>query len=157
MRYPFLLVLLLLSGCIYPTIDSLNPNPSIKVIPNVSIDFKPPPPELKTLVTPLRGIITDKKDALKAANFFLEFADVIDRDKDVITTTAMIREGFVRAEKLMLQRTAMVGKYPGLGAAKDNVLKETIGLESVTLDDEKRKKAVDSFKAIAWAIGGDDG
>ena len=157
MRYPFLLVLLLLSGCIYPTIDSLNPKPDIRVIPNVSIDFELPPPELKVLVAPLRGIVTDKKDALKVANFFLEFADVIKRDKDVITTTAMIREGFIRAEKLMLQRTAMVGKYPGLGAAKDNVLKETIGLESVTLDDEKRKKAVDSFKAIAWAIGGDDG
>lgn len=156
MRYPFLLVLLL-SGCIYPPIDSLTPNPSIKVIPNVSIDFKPPPIELKTLVMPLRGVVTDKKDALKAANFFLEFADVIDRDRDVITTTEMIREGFIRAEKLMLQRTAMVGKYPGLGAAKDNVLKEAIGLENVTLDDDKRRKAVETFKAIAWAIGGNDG
>ena len=87
----------------------------------------------------------------------MEFADVIYRDRDVITTTEMIREGFIRAEKLMLQRTAMVGKYPGLGAAKDNVLKEAIGLENVTLDDDKRRKAVETFKAIAWAIGGNDG
>ena len=157
MRYSFLLVLLLLSGCIYPPMDSLKPDPDIKVVPNVTIDFELPPPELKDLVTPLRGIVTDKKDALKVANFFLEFADVIKRDEDVITTTAMIREGFIRAEKLMLQRTSMVGKYPGFGAAKDNVIKETIGLENVELDDDKRKKAVDAFKAIAWAVGGNDG
>jgi len=157
MRYSFLLVLLLLSGCIYPTVGNLGPNPNIKVVPNIRIDFETPPPDLKLLVTPLRGIITDKKDALKAANFFLEFADVIHRDRDVITTTAMIREGFIRAEKLMLQRTEMVGKYPGFGAAKDNIIKETIGLESVELDADKRQKAVEAFKAIAWAIGGDDG
>ena len=157
MRYSFLLVLLLLSGCIYPTMGSLKPDSDIEVVPNIAIDFELPPPELKVLVTPLRGIVTDKKDALKVANFFLEFADVIERDRDVITTTAMIREGFIRAEKLMLQRTAMVGKYPGFGAAKDNVIKEYIGLEIVELDDDKRKKAVDAFKAIAWAIGGNDG
>ena len=157
MRYSFLLVLLLLSGCIYPPVDSLKPEPDIKIVPNITIDFELPPPELKTLVTPLRNIVTDKKDALKVANFFLEFADVIKRDTDVITTTAMIREGFIRAEKLMLQRTSMVGKYPGFGAAKDNVLEAIIGLESVELDDEKRQKAVDAFKAIAWAVGGNDG
>ena len=51
----------------------------------------------------------------------------------------------------------MVGKYPGFGSAKDKVLEETIGLENVPLDADKRAKVVAAFKAVAWAIGGNNG
>ena len=45
----------------------------------------------------------------------------------------------------------------GFGEIKDKVLEEAIGLENVPLDSEKRAKAVAVFKAMAWAVGGNNG
>jgi len=151
--------MLLSSGCIYPvpgTVSS-DPDPQPAVVPDTEVVLDEPSEELKELVLPIRGVITDKKDAIKTANFFLAFADVVSRDKDVITSTSTLREGFVRAEKLMLQGTEMVGKYPGFGLKKDAILAEAIGLDKVELDDEKRARAVAVLRAIAWAVGGDNG
>ena len=108
--------------------------------------------DIPVLVEPLRGIITDPADKELSAQFHEEFADVVARDKGIITSTEMIREGYVRAETLMLQRTELVGKYPGFGAAKDAVLEKVLGLENVALTDEKRADAVEVFRAIAKVI-----
>lgn len=160
MKHLHLIALMLLSsGCIYPvpgTVSS-DPDPQPAVVPDTEVVLDEPSEELKELVLPIRGVITDKKDAIKTANFFLAFADVVSRDKDVITSTSTLREGFVRAEKLMLQGTEMVGKYPGFGLKKDAILAEAIGLDKVELDDEKRARAVAVLRAIAWAVGGDNG
>jgi hypothetical protein len=113
-----------------------------------------PSVELQTLVSSLRDLGMSAKDAAKMAKFFNDFADVLHRDDSVIKTTADIREGYIRAETLMLQKTAMVGRYPGFGKAKDDILAETIGLDNVPLTAEKRLKAVQAFEAMAWALGG---
>lgn len=156
MRVLVIASLLLFTGCIYPVPGPDNepepvpaPAPAPAPAPN---DLDAPSPELQSLVAPLATIITDKADAEKTAQFFTDFADVVERDSDVIKTTKDLRDGYVRAETLMLQRTDMVGKYPGFGAAKDEVLAEAIGLDQVTLTPEKRTKAVDVFNAMAWAL-----
>ena len=156
MRYVCLAVLMLLvSGCIYPPPSKLSsgPDPQPQVILN-PVDA--PAEELKALVLPLRGVIVDREDAVKTSHFFLAFADVVARDKEVITSTAILREGFIRAEKLMLQETELVGKYPGFGLKKDAIIAEAIGLDNVELTTEKRAKAVAVLRAIAWAVGGND-
>jgi hypothetical protein len=159
MRYACLAVVtLLMSGCIYPVPSriSTGPDPQPQVIPGSVVVFDVPSEELKALVLPLRGVIVDRKDAIKTAYFFLAFADVVDRDKEVITSTAILREGFMRAEKLMLQETKLVGKYPGFGLKKDSIIAEAIGLDNVDLNAEKRAKAVAVLRAIAWVVGGAD-
>ena len=113
-----------------------------------------PSAELQTLVSPLRDLGMSAKDAAKMAKFFEDFADVLSRDDSILKTTEDIREGYIRAETLMLQKTELVGKYPGFGKAKDDILAETLGLNRVLLTPEKRSKAVDAFKAMAWALGG---
>jgi hypothetical protein len=152
---------LTLSGCIYPLPssdekDKPEPVPKVapEVIPENVIDRDAPPMELQLLVSPLAQIITDEKDAAKAAKFFRDFADVLSRDNLILKTTEDVREGYIRAETLMLQNTEMVGKYPGFGAAKDKILVEAVGLERVTLSPEKRAKAVAVFNAMAWVLGG---
>ena len=154
-------VSLTLSGCIYPVPSSDekdNPEPTPAVVPEVipenKIDREAPPMELQLLVAPLSEIITDEKDAAKAAKFFRDFADVLSRDNSILKTTEDVREGYIRAETLMLQRTEMVGKYPGFGAAKDKILAEAVGLERVPLSPEKRAKAVEVFNAMAGSLGG---
>jgi len=131
-------------------------DPQPQVIPDSAVVIDVPSEELKALVSSLRGVIVDRKDAIKTSHFFLAFADVVARDKEVITSTAILREGFIRAEKLMLQETELVGKYPGFGLKKDAIIIEAIGLDNVELDAEKRAKAVAVLRAIAWMVGGDD-
>jgi len=152
---------LTLSGCIYPTSsadEKEKPEPVPEVVPEVlpenPVDREAPPMELQLLVAPLAEIITDDKDAAKAAKFFRDFADVLSRDDSILKTTEDVREGYIRAETLMLQRTELVGKYPGFGAAKDKILAEAVGLERVPLSPEKRSKAVAVFNAMAWVLGG---
>jgi len=140
-----------LSGCLYPPISPSLPD-SVTV-PNRNADEDAPSDEMQVLVSPLRSLTMDQKDAAKAAKFFLDFADVIGRDDAVLKTTEDIREGYIRAETLMLQKTEMVGKYPGFGKVKDDILAKTLGLDRVLLTPEKRSKAVEVFKAMAWALG----
>jgi hypothetical protein len=138
------------TGCITPSDTPSLSRPKDATTTTTAVDG------IQALVEPLRGIITDSSDRELSAQFHDEFADVIARDKDIITSTGMIREGYVRAETLMLQRTELVGKYPGFGAAKDAVLKEVLGLENAALTDEKRADAVEAFRAIAKAIRNKD-
>lgn len=141
-----------LSGCLYPPVSPSDLVDVPKAAP--ADDADAPSAEMQALVSPLRSLTMEQKDAAKAAKFFLDFADVISRDDSVLKTTADIREGYIRAETLMLQRTDMVGKYPGFGQVKDNILAETLGLDRLPLTPEKRSKAVEAFKAMAWALGG---
>jgi hypothetical protein len=140
---------LLLVGCREPSDDPVFTTEAVsgdnEYVPSV---------ELQTLVSSLRDLGMSAKDAAKMAKFFNDFADVLRRDDSIIKTTADIREGYIRAETLMLQKTAMVGRYPGFGEAKDDILAETIGLDNVPLNAEKRLKAVQAFEAMAWALGG---
>ena len=141
----------LFSGCIYPPISPEVVSPPVTT-PDVDEDA--PSKALQALVAPLKELGMAKKDAAKAAKFFTDFADVVERDESIIKTTSDIREGYIRAETLMLQKTEMVGKYPGFGKAKDAVLVETLGLDRVSLTPEKRKEAVAAFRAMSWALGG---
>ena len=148
-----LVISLTCSGCLFPS--KPDPEPTPVKSPHEGhyrADVPVPSDTLKEATKSLLGIISDPVDAVDAAQCYVDFADVIERDKDVIKTTATIREGFIRAEKLMLQRTELIGKYPGFGAAKDKILEEQLGLEDVQLSDEKRQEAVDVFRAIAWSI-----
>jgi|TARA_R110002051_G_scaffold221367_3_gene284995 hypothetical protein len=146
----FLLVTLF-SGCIYPP---TSPEVVAPPVTTPDISDEAPSEAMQVLVAPLKALGMDVKDAAKAASFFNAFADVVARDDSIIKTTADIREGYIRAETLMLQKTEMVGKYPGFGKAKDDVLTETLGLDRVSLTPEKRKETVDAFRAMAWALGG---
>ena len=67
------------------------------------------------------------------------------------------RETNRRAGLLMFQETGIQGKYPGLAEAIDKVLADQVGLAVVPLDAEKRKRAIDALRAIAWACGGGHG
>jgi hypothetical protein len=147
------LTVLCCAGCLYPApVDTVDPIPPVVVNECVRTEVPTPSDEFKEATKAVRGFIVDPADAITAAQFYVDFADVVDRDTDIIKTTGAIRKGFIHAETLMLQRTELVGKYPGFGAAKDTILEAQLGLEDVQLSPEKRKKAVDTFRAIAWSI-----
>ena len=118
-----------------------------------------PSAALVTAVQPVLAILKNhREDGLRLSEFYAALAGVFTRDQGaLIKTTAQLRELHRRAGLLAFQRTAIVGKYPGLSDAIDKVLADQIGLDNVTLSSEQRAKAIDAFKAIAWACGGGDG
>lgn len=86
------------------------------------------------------------------ASFYRDFADIIERDSEIIKTTGHIREANRRAGMLMFQKTSMKGKYPGLAEKVDSALMEVLGNKDVSLTPELRQKAVEIFRALSWAV-----
>ena len=115
-----------------------------------------PSDALVAAVGPVAAILKGHADdGRNLAVFYSAVADVIARDQGkVIQTTAQLRELNRRAGLLMFQKTGIEGNYPGLAEAIDKVLPDQVGLDSTALDTEKRQRAIDALKALAWACGG---
>ncbi len=133
-----------------------NPNPDPDPpIPDISI-AKPEEPYLG-FVKPITPLITGKdasvikRDSIELAKFYLDFADVLERDENIIKTTGHILKLNQNAGQLMFQKTGMKGKYDNLPSAIDTAFAEALTLEDVSLTASKRDKAVKVSKAIAWA------
>ena len=117
-----------------------------------------PSAELVAAVQPVVALLKNHRDdGRRLSALYMAMADVIARDQDgIIQTTAQLRELHRRAGLLAFQRTGIAGKYPGLAEAIDKVLADHIGLEVTPMDAARRTKAVDAFRALAWACGGGD-
>lgn len=105
-----------------------------------------PSAEMQKIVESVKPIMDDR-----LVEFYKDFADVIERDSEIIKTTGHIREGNARAGQLMFQKTGMKGKVPGLAENVDTAIAEAIGKKNVPLDTEKRARAVEVFRALSWA------
>ena len=108
-----------------------------------------PTADLKTLVAPLSQW-KGKPGAQDVANFYRDFADILARDPKS-RTTGWFRSGHQEAQALFAQKTDLAGKLPGISAAIDSVLMQTLGKEDGPLD---KQKAINALNAIAWALTG---
>jgi len=107
---------------------------------------KAPSAEMQALVTPIIAI-SDPDLVL----FYQDFADIIERDSEIIKTTGTIQTANSRAGQLMFQNTGMKGKYPGLAENVDAAIIGAIGKQNIALTTDLRAKAVEVFEAISWA------
>lgn len=136
------------------------PDPSPDPDPIPVVDVKVPIPSLPYQnavknITPLIIGVHSSVDRVELAKFYMDFADVIERDaEEKISNTAMFREIHMRASQLMFQQTGMQGRYIGLNGAIDKALGDSLGLEVATLNGIKRAEAVKILQAIAWACKG---
>ena len=73
-----------------------------------------------------------------------------DEDDKVISDTASIKEANSLAGKML--RLNIKDKYSGLAEAAKDVVVSGIGEDDVSLDDDLRQKAVESFRALSWAF-----
>jgi hypothetical protein len=118
----------------------------------------PPPPEpsaeLAALVAPITPLIVGEHvavDAARLTSYWMDFAGIVERDRDVLATTAQIRKANVRAGRLMFARTGIQGRYKGLAEAIDGALADGIGLDVRPLDAALRTRTVAVCRAVAWA------
>jgi hypothetical protein len=135
------------------------PKPVVPVVPvpqkDTITDHVTPSAELQILVGPVRSLAAAKPDAAKAlAPYYEAGADVIRRDGSLVTTTGQARQAKIDSDALYLQRTPLVGSLPGIGAATDTVLAQSVGLDDKPLDVATRARLADTLDAISWALGG---
>lgn len=103
-----------------------------------------PSAEMQQLVAEITPV---SEPALAA--FYGDFADVIERDFNIITTTEQFRLLNTRAGQLAFQKTGMQGKHPGLAPMLEAVTTKVLGIQNGPLD---RPKAVELLKALQWAL-----
>lgn len=149
-------ILLLLTALVLLLIGIFKPNlpfnRNVIPVPNVVVT-EPSDQNLKNACKEVITILQkgDGSDALRLSSLYMDIAALIELDgeNEVIKTTEDIRQ----ANRLsgLLLRLDIKGKYENLSDATTKVIKTGIGDDDVSLDQEVRKKAVDSFRALAWA------
>lgn len=107
--------------------------------------------ENKELVKPITEIDIAPEDATLISSFYLELADVIDKDDTIIDSTGQFRNLNTFAGVLHFN-TSLVGKYESLGESIDSAIVNAIGKQNVTLDDSKREGLVEVLNAVAWSV-----
>lgn len=148
--------LLLAIGIFKPNFSELwinRPNPCITIEDN---DFVAPVSE--TLKEKAKDVIkalsvnSDRKiDGKRLASLYNDIALLIslDGDSQVITNTEEVRQSN-RLSGLML-KLDIKDKYENLAEANHSLIVEAIGDDVILLDANLRAKAVEAFKALAWA------
>lgn len=149
-------LLLLCIGIFKPDLGSwtslLKRNPSV---PSEKLDLIKPSGDLLLKANDvIKALSTDsdrKVDGKRLASLYSDIATLISLDgkDEIVKTTEDIRQAN-RLSGLML-KLDIKGKYPDLPEANETLLKEAIGDDQVLLNQDLRAKAVNGFKALAWA------
>lgn len=144
------LALCLVVGALFgeKVIDTVKNNVEIVNDPVVSVDE--PSLEYKELVKPITDLNIATDDAQMLSAFYLELADVIEQDNGTIDSTGEFRNFNIMAGMLHFN-TSLKDKYDTLGEDIDTAIVETIGKQSVSLED-KREDLVSVLEAIAWSV-----
>jgi hypothetical protein len=140
-------IVLLAIGLVKPNLSVV---PDIPSVPTISA---PVDPELKQACSEVISILQNGKttDALRLSSLYMDIATLIELDgeNEVIKTTEDIRQA--NSLSGLLLKLDIKGKYPNLAEAAKKVIVTGIGDDDVSLDAQLRKKAAESFRALAWA------
>lgn len=153
----FLAGVLIFIGLTKPDLSFVIPDNSVDVVVNPDLDVKKPTDEVlvekcQDVIEAFDGSSFDKeKDGQRLALLYLDLATLVelDGDQEVVKTTEEIRQANALSGSML--RLNLKGTYPGLSDAANNLLVSQIGEDIVPLDGELRAKAVDAFRALAWA------
>ena len=147
--------LLIFIGLVKPDLSSLlQNNNSVVVVDNLDI-AEPSSDALKQkskdVIKALSADTDRKTDGKKLAKLYSDIATLIslDGNDQVIKNTEEIRQAN-RLAGLMLHLD-IKGKYDDLSKAAQALIVEAIGDDQVLLSSDLRNKAVEGFKALAWA------
>lgn len=124
----------------------------INVVPDdTDVKVDEPSLENKELVDDIVKIEFSKEDADLVSCFFLELADVVGDDNEIIKTTGQFANFNVMAGILHFD-TEFAGKYDGFGDAVEYATQNAVGLDNQSLTPSKRKDLVDVLEAVAWGV-----
>jgi hypothetical protein len=145
--------LLVLVGLVKPDLSKLVPsnNPTNSVIIEAPLDsnIRKEADELVVLLKSFGSSV--KNDSLKLRDLYLDLSTLIslDGENQVVKNTEEIRQANSLAGVML--RLDIKDKYVNLAKEAKDVIVASIGDDQVLLSAELRAKAVDGFKALAWA------
>lgn len=109
--------------------------------------WSPRPAATGPVATALKS--ASPSDRAKLASVYGALADVLARDSGrLITTTAAWRAIYSDALRLAVGGTDLVGKYPGLDVAVEQVLAEHYSLDNLPVDSGLAEKMVAGMRAV---------
>jgi len=90
-------------------------------------------------------------DGRRLSSLYMDLSTLIELDGEnqVVKTTEEIRQA--NSLSGVMLKLNIKDKYPGLAEAANGVVVVGIGDDTVLLDENLRAKAVESFRALAWA------
>lgn len=88
-------------------------------------------------------------DAVILANLYNDLATLISLDQDVIKNTEEIKTANSLTGYML--KLNMKDKYPNLAESSNKMVISYLGDDNAVLSPELRQKAVEVFKALAWA------
>lgn len=145
---------LLAIGILKPDLTNLlNNKPSVVVVDdlNLSAPSAELRPKADSVIKALSVSSDRKTDGKRLASLYNDMATLIalDGDDQVIKNTDEIRQ----ANKLagLMLHLNIKGKYDDLPEAAQSLVLAAIGDDHVPLNNDLRAKAVEGFKALAWA------
>ena len=142
--------LLITVGLVKPANFNWRPN-----VDNKPVSIEVVKPTNKDLLDSCLDVIKilkgGKSDAKRLSSLYNDLALLVslDGEDEVVKTTDEVRQA--NSLSGVMLRLDMKNKYRGLSSACNNVMISAIGDDSVLLDKSLRNKAVDGFKALAWA------
>jgi hypothetical protein len=150
-------VLLVGFGLLKPNIGNIiSPNNNSVVITDPAKITAPTDKDLLTACEDVTSALKDggssrKSDGVRLSSLFFDIASLIqlDGEDQTIKSTLEIREANRLAGTMC--RLNLQGKYPGLSDACNRLVVAGIGDSDVVLDEESRKRAVETFMALSWA------
>lgn len=132
--------------------------------PPTAVEVVTPPPsdEAREWVADVKVADILPKDRIYLAGFYSAIGYVMARDEDldpqIVTTNEKFSHLHAGSLRFAIDRKE-VGKYPGLGAAIDEVFAEAAGEDVAPMTDDMRERIIDACDALAWKfeINGEDG
>ena len=124
---------------------------NVEIVNEPTVQVVEPSLQYKELVKPIVDIDISGEDADLISSFYVELADVVKKDDGVIDSTGQFRNFNIMAGVLHFN-TSIQGKYETLGESVDEAIVNTIGKQSVELDDDKRQDLADVLEAVAWGV-----
>jgi hypothetical protein len=117
---------------------------------NLTTFEKPTNAQLIELAQPVTlALDNGGNDAVILANLYNDLATLISLDQDVIKNTEEIKTANSLTGYML--KLNMKDKYPNLAESSNKMVISYLGDDNAVLSPELRQKAVEVFKALAWA------
>ena len=85
--------------------------------------------------------------AAKLADFYREWATVVDRDNtSIIRTTGLFRDAHLNALRIL-----DASEKPPVGCFLNEIIEDTLGLDNIRIEQDKSDELVEVLEAICWA------
>ena len=142
-----LVIIVAIVACFKDKIPSINIPTVPAVVPST------PVVEVKGALKEFEAVVSkaDKAKVQQLGEFYLAFSDIVSRSSPLPANK--LRMWMIDSDSYFIRDTDLVGSVPGVGAAKDKVIEEAIGLEDRMLTKDEMNAVAEALRGMAQVCG----